>query len=153
MPRLTNPRYLRLHHILKGQWFTDPRSFSLITANEQWDIHAYFQPHKHLTDAELLEHRKQVTAADPSLPHRAGRALRQLIENVRQAEAQANATLAPKRVGGRGIKNTAAIRIHPLVQSEIDVQKLARAMIGLAEWQLKEEKSKASEDTPKAKSG
>lgn len=139
MPRLTAQHYLELHAILQGQWLTNPRPFSYITAKQQWDIHAYFQPHRQWSDAGLLAYRKQVTIADPSLPHRAGRALKKLIENTRHMEAlavQASTSTDSKH----HIGNMKPVAIYPLVKPEIDTHKIARALVGYANWKVRQSK-------------
>jgi hypothetical protein len=52
-----------------------PNLYSAISVRQQWDIHAYFQPSKDLSNIELRQHRRDVTTHDPSLPQRAGKAL------------------------------------------------------------------------------
>lgn len=74
MPRLTNTTYLFHHHQLKGLWATDERWFRYLSPNGQWALHRFYQPASDLTDTELIVHRRAVTAAEPFLPQRAGRA-------------------------------------------------------------------------------
>ena len=78
MPRLTNADYLQLHHGLRHLWFDHRRAFGLITSQQQRALHQFFLPTEDVPDAELLQHRRDVSIRWPSLPHRAGRATARL---------------------------------------------------------------------------
>lgn len=75
MPRLTNSTYLQQHELLRLSRGESHLGFALLSPTEQWDLFRYYLPHQAHPDRELLEHRVQATALDPSLPQRAGRAL------------------------------------------------------------------------------
>jgi hypothetical protein len=61
MPRLTNQRYLLIHHQLRQVWIEDRSGFSWLRPAEQWQLHDYFRPSKDLTDAELFAHRAAIS--------------------------------------------------------------------------------------------
>jgi hypothetical protein len=50
--------------------------FAELFPQEQWYLHDYFRPSEQLSDQALLAHRKEISARRPSLPQRAGRALK-----------------------------------------------------------------------------
>lgn len=76
MSRLTDHNFLKNHELLRTNRETDNTAFILLSADEQWDLFQYYLPHKAHKRAVLLAHRCEVSALDPSLPQRAGRAFR-----------------------------------------------------------------------------
>lgn len=75
MPRLTNLHYLAIHTVLRRYWLTDKADFGYLTLNDQSALHDFYRPADNLTDAALITHRKTITAQQPSLPSRAGKAV------------------------------------------------------------------------------
>jgi hypothetical protein len=79
MTRLTNTTYLTQHHQLKTEWLSESGgAFIMLSPTEQWTLHSYYEFTKNLTNTELLAHRAVVSKAQPSLPHRAGKAFTRL---------------------------------------------------------------------------
>lgn len=60
--------------MLRRVWDECNELYGRLSSREQQALHRYFIPMIDATDAELRKHRKDVTAENPSLPHRAGRA-------------------------------------------------------------------------------
>lgn len=130
MLRLNTSTYLHHHHQLKELWIVDVSAFSYLTFRDQVDLHTYFQFASDKTEAELIEHRRNVRAFDPSLPHRAGRAYAKL-----QRGERAPATSSAVPGGGR-------ISVRPIVRPEIDLRMLAKALLYTA---LDQEKRRSDE--------
>ena len=137
MARLSQPAYLNLHHHLRQLWRHDSGMFSLMSAPEQWDIHAFYATEWNFSDAELGEYRQKITAQDPSLPQRAGKALTKLMQEMDALDAHreakkvvmATVTAGPKRK----IKNVdRVIRISGVVHPAPDTDKLARVLLDVA---------------------
>ena len=152
MPRLTNHDYLQRHQFLKDLWNSDFQClFGVLSSSRQWLIHRYYQPAKDLTTEELLAYRKTITTAEPTLPHRASRALHYMVRVYELAHAQyqvANRNpqvfrralrpyLPSSRVGKRTYYITAIARPEP------DYERMARARIALAEYFTMQEKEAA----------
>lgn len=78
MPRLTNRNYLYLHDVLKHLWFHLHQIYGYIPHSDQRYLKEYYQLTVDLTDTELLNHRREISQLQPSLPQRAGRALSKL---------------------------------------------------------------------------
>ena len=112
MPRLSNSTYLLIHQHLRQDWLTQSRIYSLIPPKDQRYIHDFFRPSEHLTDEELLAHRRAVSRQHPSLPHCAGRAVHRVVRPVNH----------PELVRGR-------IRVYPVLRPQVDVEKFARALL------------------------
>lgn len=136
MPRLTNPIYTRIHHYLRRYWVEDPQVYSLLAPSEQWDIHAFFQPYVEWRDEELVEYRKRISKERPSLPQRAGRALRRFDWAVSEL-ARLRALEAGLTAEERKKHKAKSIHVYPLMRPEPDFQKIARALIRLAEEKVK----------------
>lgn len=115
MPRLTNANFLKIHSQLRLFWLHDQVQFAELTPAEQWNLRAYFQPAKDLTDQQLLVHRKVVTWHRPTLPHQAGKALANLWRGPSMSS-----------IGQR-------LAVLGVVRPEPDIHKLARALKALAE--------------------
>jgi hypothetical protein len=79
MPRLTDHDYLKNHELLRASRETDNAAFVLLSAGEQWDLFRYYLPHEARSYSALLAHRAEISNLDPSLPHRAGRALTRML--------------------------------------------------------------------------
>ena len=118
MPRLTNTDYLQLHHSLRSLWFNRRGAFGLISSQQQRALHRYFLLAKDVTDAELLQHRRDVSMRWPNLPHRARRAVAQLR---RIADAVSNGSTATE---GRSRR----IVIHAVLRPEPNLTQLIAAL-------------------------
>lgn len=140
MPRLSNADYLQRHYQLRALWLSNDTSvYSQISPNEQWDIHGFFAPSHDWTDEQLIAYRRTVTVEHPSLPHRAGRAVRHL-EAARQAAEDRRQYLlhhpqepssqpSPKRRQRRGPRH---LVVRGDVRPEIDVKLIAKAVVMMA---------------------
>lgn len=140
MPRLTNREYLARRELLKDAWRLFQGVYVAVSYNQQMAVHAFFQPSKDLTDEEALEHRRTITVEEPSLPNRAGkgylgieRAAYELHRRLEKEPSQ-DPTL-PVRLP----KNMRTIKVAPIARPEVDVERLAEALLDLAE-EVEEEK-------------
>lgn len=129
MPRLTNSIYLKQHELLRLSRGASHLGFALLSPTAQWDLFRYYLPHQAHPDQALLEHRRQVTALDPSLPQRAGRA----FHHWRRIEAtlpayQAWATKQPHLTSQKDRR----IKVFSEVNPELDPMKFAEIIIELA---------------------
>jgi hypothetical protein len=138
MPRLTYSTYSAQHDVLHELWVrSDGRAFAVISPIEQWYLHEFFAVTITLSADGLREHRQLVTKHDPSLPHRAGRALKKLNERlaVEAEQSEATSVVAGIQAPWRRTycKNTdRVIRVKSVVHPEPDAEKLARALLDLA---------------------
>ncbi|MGX7681533.1 hypothetical protein ACSMXN_21835 [Jatrophihabitans sp. DSM 45814] len=55
MSRTANQQYLATHNRLRRLWLTAAGNYSRLSATEQWQLDAYFQPVNNLTQQQLLE--------------------------------------------------------------------------------------------------
>ena len=101
----------------------------MLSPTEQWTLHSYYEFTKHLSDSGLLAHRAAVSRAQPSLPHRAGKALARLRLFSDRLSDHQDKIAAPsyqrvKHRKGALTKLTVFSEVHP----EIDVAKLIDAL-------------------------
>jgi len=82
MPRLSDTDYLKIHRRLARMWSVADGVFGYLSMSDQWFLHDFFQPSKSWSDSRLLAHRMAITAAQPTLPQQAGRALSRLDEHA-----------------------------------------------------------------------
>jgi hypothetical protein len=122
MPRINNAQYINRHRWLRQLWLKNPRMFSTLRPNQQWDIHDYYRPSERLTKKQLLQHRRQISRDRPALPHQASKALKILAGRA--------PTLKPISIKAGGSRH---IEVYSLVQPQIDIERLARALLMLAE--------------------
>jgi hypothetical protein len=124
MPRLTAIDYLNHHKALAEVWDQTNGLFSSLSPKQQHDIHHYYRPTWPGTEVQLRAYRRMVTEEDPSLPHRAGRALAVL----RRAPEPTVHQPTPARVRGRRHVYT-----RPVYKSEVDIRLLIQALNGYIE--------------------
>ena len=149
MPRQPDKQYLKIHKRLKRFWFKAQRVYSYLTSNEQWQLHDYYRPSEDLSEDQLITHRAEITKARPALPHQAARALEKLdaaaanwaLKAVRPREP----ALSPARRKGSGRRKHNLV-IRSIVRPKIDIKKLSRAIILLAEDMAREERGAKAAD-------
>ena len=126
MTRLTSTTYLIQHHQLKDEWFSESGgAFIMLSPTEQWALHSYYEFTKRLTDHELLAHRATVSKAQPSLPHRAGKAIAKLSSFTKELEAYRSAPYPNTRKKGAP-RN---VRVLSQVNPDIDPKAMAEILI------------------------
>ena len=146
MPRINNQTLYARHRLLHIIW-TDLRiTYSVLDIQQQWDLHSYFSPEHALTEAELQAHIRQVAAADPTLPARAGKSFKRLHQVFRTCYEQAggstqrfHAALRPylnytTSVDERGRE----IRVSAVANPNPDPKAIARVLISIAIRQARE---------------
>ena len=127
MPRLTDKQYLKYRKFLRRLWLRHQNAYSHLTPTQQWQIHAYFRPDEELTTEQLLAHRKDITTQQPSLPHQAGRAIKEFGQMLRgKAKSRATVTSSTNKRG-----QTSTIRVRSIARPKIDTRRLAKALIEL----------------------
>jgi len=137
MPRLTNTHYLITRKWLTELWLSDPGAWASTSPEDQRLLHDYFEPSIPLSPEQALAHRWQVTVAQPSLPQRAGRALKR-FRRVVQGELSwvPEPVVSPRR--GRQAQH--AISVRSVLQPHPDPAKLARIVISVAATEAKRRK-------------
>jgi hypothetical protein len=109
---------------------------SSAAAPPKWQLHDFFVPARDLGPLELVAHRVRISAERPSLPHRAGRALKQFdcyvaaLAMIRSR--QGAAVVAGGAAGKRRKVRFGDIKVYGVVRPEIDIRAFARALISLA---------------------
>ncbi|BBZ30274.1 hypothetical protein MMAD_45690 [Mycolicibacterium madagascariense] len=94
--------------------------FSYLNPTDQLDLHKYFQFASDKTEAELLDHRRNLDALDPSLPHRAGRAYAKLLRGERAPAHYAE------------MPNGRRVSVRPVMKPEPDIKMLAKVLLRMA---------------------
>ena len=101
----------------------------MLSPTEQWTLHSYYEFTKHLSYDQLLAHRATVSQAQPSLPHRAGKAFTRLRLFSDRLSSHQDKISTPgyqktKHRKGAPTQLTVFSEVHP----EIDVAKLIDAL-------------------------
>jgi hypothetical protein len=127
MSRLTNREYLRIHRQLGYFYRQDKGLYASLTPREQWLLHDFFQPAHDLPNRQLLDHRRAITKARPSLPHQAGRALSKL----RRHSAGLQEVVPVTEIRNKPVKVT-AVQVRGIVRPKPDLHKLVEALQAMA---------------------
>ncbi len=136
MPRLSNELYYKRYEVLRWLWLNENKTYGCLSPKEQWAIHSFFQPSKDLSFDELVAHRRTIVKERPTLPARAGKAGRRLVDIAtgKHSPKPSRSTAAASRQGkGR------QVYVRGVVRPEIDVEKLARALLEIAEDRIKKQ--------------
>jgi hypothetical protein len=87
MSRLSNQLYFERYQFLMTMWLEVRDLYTVLWPNEQWELHAFYQPLKELSEAEFVEHRTSIQKMEPGLASKAGRHFKVLYESYRVAFA------------------------------------------------------------------
>ncbi len=126
--------FLERHYRLKAEWNGGGGgAFSWIDPGEQWALHHFFLPYKDVSDDELIAHRHAITQKRPELPEEADHAYQRLsiLMDRPKPVPQPTVSFSGKKTK-RPKKSERVISVRALVRPEIDMQKLARALIEFA---------------------
>ena len=138
MTRLTNTTYLTQHHQLKSEWFSESGgAFIMLSPAEQWTLHGYYEFTKHLADDQLLAHRAAVSRAQPSLPHRAGKAFAKLAVFAERLEIYRATPHPSTRKKGAPYE----VRVLSQVNPDIDPKAMAKILIEIAKERGREDRA------------
>lgn len=142
MPRLTNSDYLINRHLLIEVWEQHWGQLAELPTFAQRDLHRFYAMSKDLSDDQAIALRKDATAQEPSLSQQAGRAFAQLETVMSAALARNQSPPADAiRTGTRGKHRVGTIRVRALARPEIDYERLARALVEHAMYEIEKAKS------------
>lgn len=127
MPRLTHATYCHQRQMLRRVWDERSELYGRLSSREQQALHRFFIPTIEASDAELRKHRKDVTAENPSLPHRAGRAYSRMERGEQSPQMR-----QPVRKGRH-------IYVEPVLRPEPDLRLLSKAVIMIELRRVREE--------------
>jgi hypothetical protein len=132
MPRLTTKSYKQAHNQLRRLWLRGHSVVADLSVAEQHQLFDYFWPSRKMTDRELLIYRKAITLLRPSLPQQAGRALSKLY--ARLAARAVVQLREPRRSLSRARHHgDHHISVRAVVRPEVDVRRLVRAILAVAD--------------------
>jgi hypothetical protein len=126
-------------------WQQHKKLFTLLTPGQQLEVYDYFQATKDFPDEQLLVNRRFMTQAQPSLPQRAGKHFSRLWQAYRTAEklAEGHPELLDQAIAHVVSKHSAqqegavtkkgTVTIRALAKPEIDLDKLARALLTMVD--------------------
>lgn len=138
MPRLTDHTYSTIYQELHSVWVSDPTSIFLLNALEQRALHEYFRFSESLTGTHLIEHRRVVSAENPSLLQRAGRAFRRL----HLLQPALGTYVAARQAAPVRTKNTPTnMAVFAEVRPDIDPEQIAKILIDVMYEHLARERS------------
>jgi hypothetical protein len=153
MPYRTNSNFYDRHRFLKKAWSDFQTIYLILSVNRQLNLHAYYQPTKHLTESELDEHQRRFRKKKPLLAAKARldfskvyQAFRFAFEIARGDERrfrQAIFSVVPASVKGSVVlinrMGNRTIRAIALTRPEVDVPMMGRAIVSMTEQMTKPE--------------
>ena len=153
MARVPTQAQLGRRDLLVVAWYFIPELYGLLSLEAQWELHRYYAPSRDLTDAEVLEHIKQATHVEPSLPHRVGKHYKEIFDAFKFYADQVGKTNwevigwlvrmeFSRDNADRTMKKPMALM--PIANPDQDPAKLARMFIALAERINKDDSDKAA---------
>jgi uridine kinase len=122
MSRLTKIHYLKTCHTLAKKWREDKGDYAFYSEQDQRYIHDYFRPSEDLTDEQRLAHRIAITKLHPSLPAKAGRALK-------KPKYEPALVVYRRRNGGKQLR---AISVRAVIRPQPDAKSFAQAILDMA---------------------
>lgn len=139
MPRLTHPTYCAQHKFLSRVWVENRGSWSHLFPGEQWGSARLLRPDASVLRRGVAGDRQKITALHPSLPQRAGRALKKrelaYAAEIALTRERAAHPAPVEPVKKKRQSKDQVIRVTSLVHPEPDIQKLVKALIALAKEQ------------------
>jgi hypothetical protein len=136
VPRLTFNDYLKQRAFLRLAREEFDQLYSLLSPDQQWALHRYYQPLGDDTDDALWEYRAHVTKREPSLPARAGKLYAKLhgvyeagISTAASGERRSKPT---RPAEARVHSGATSISVRALARPEPDLKLLARAFLAVA---------------------
>lgn len=134
MPRLTNADYLLQRARLRDNWINHRASaFAELETIEEMELHAYFAPMRDLSDEQALAFRIEATTERPYLPARAGKSYARAIPFLDNPWPTEPIVKAPT-IGRHARRHPdSVVTIKTVARPEVDIHKLARALMGLIE--------------------
>lgn len=141
MPRVTHRDQYKRHLFLREAW-TGERYlgvFGVLSATDQWKLHAFYRPSEPLGRQEFVEHLQQINRERPQFRHVAGKLFRQ-IEQALIQQARRIPTPQPVEVGS----HRRHIVVRGVARPQPDIDKLIRALIAMIE----DEQSEQSDPRP-----
>lgn len=140
MPRINHNEYCRRRAFLISMLGDREQLMGVLKPNQQWDVHAFFQPTKALTDQQLCAHRRQITEQQPSLPAKAGK----LVSRLKKIDDIALGSTDAGYSYNETVRRFSPAPHNPItsvVLAEANVKKLALAFIDLARAQQREQEN------------
>lgn len=152
MPRVTQREQYERHLLLRKIWsdYFSQDAFADLSVNEQWKVHAFYQPDKALSFPDFREHLNRIKREQPELCHVAGKLYVRLqaafvTAEVRRSIPAIPTTLRPKR---RLRQEDVSLRV--IARPKPDIDKLIQAMRMMAAEDAKRAKEAEAirTDTP-----
>lgn len=152
MSRVTQREQYKRHMFLRTVWI-DPgyqACLAVLSANEQWKLHAFYRPSEELTLMQFRDHLRAIRQDQPQLSHVGGKLYRQVeiafVQQTRRINTQQHKQPAPSKSARSKVpawRQGGRVTVHGVVRPKPDLSKLLKAMIQMArEDQAKDDKSK-----------
>ena len=148
MPRVTFKQYLEQRAFLRLAWEEFDQLYSLLSTNQQWDLHAYYQPlHDYDTDW-LKAHREHAAKTKPTLPAKAGRSfarMRRVYETGMAVAKQQHrsGTSAPRASQKSSVlSGNSRVTVRAIARPEPDFDKVAKVLLELVRTQQARKRSR-----------
>jgi hypothetical protein len=165
MPRVTSLEHYRRYQFLHTAWSGFSILYTLFPIEQQWQIHDFYQPSKDLTQDELLIHITRLKETRPALVNQVGKHVRLMMKvfhnvskdlNVSEADQTMALSAVIRQVAPAPISSVTAssskdrgrLSVRAVARPEIDMKKLTRAFVMLAEEMIEKEHRGKTDKAP-----
>lgn len=130
MPRVTQRDQYKRHLLLRKAWTGEryPGVFGILSATDQWKLHAYYRPSESLSRQEFVDHLKEINKEQPQLRHVAGKLFRKIELGLVQ---QARSVPMPQVLEAGSHRRHIVVRA--VARPQPDMDKLVRALTAMIE--------------------
>ncbi|PRB66527.1 hypothetical protein [Arthrobacter sp. MYb213] len=130
MPRVTQHEQYERHLFLRRIWtnFFSQDAFADLSVNEQWKVHAFYQPDKALDFPDFKEHLRRIKREQPELCHVAGKLYLRLQAAFVAAEAWRGTPTVPTTPELKRHLRREDVSLRVIARPKPDIDKLIQAM-------------------------
>lgn len=130
MPRVTQREQYERHLLLRRIWsdFFSQDAFADLSVNEQWKVHAFYQPDKALDFPDFKDHVKRINLEQPELCHMAGKLYFRLQATFFTAEARRGTPAVPATPRPKRRLRREDVSLRVIARPKPDIDKLIQAM-------------------------
>lgn len=142
MPRTTPKQQFERYQFIKRAFLEHRSVFADLIAMDQWELFDFYKPRSDFTLEQLRAYQAEMSKQQPSLPQRAGKAYREFeraYENWVARAAQPQVPVVKDRRNSRTKPHNYVIR--GLARDDIDMTKLARALLDMAKSMSEEDRA------------
>lgn len=147
--KVSDAEFINRRRVLASDWSTGGRVLSCLELDDQWALHAAYQPSKDLSDTQALADYRGLVAEGhdrvaqaPEAWEACGSAHERVQQELARAQQQKEAGVVPRRRR----QQDRNLSVRGLARPEQDLEKLAHVLINFALTEAKADKTKTTDE-------